>query len=304
MSELIQFKNLSNRLSIKSNGNNISLSSWYPKDSITIDKIGGGYGEPYETLRYSAKNDDNIESNQASIIINFPPNKNVNPECEITIANLQEESSINLEDYIVFNEGVDRLRINDYNLVGVLKYNNSNIYKGQVVMSYDFDKITYHADKGQGKPYYELTFQVGNSLSYSSQKKFIANKEALAYIEDPEINIYENTASTLIKIKDSVVNSTAKLKVIVSTDSLIYFNPEEDNSVFINDKEILRTGEYEFIVQTNNIGEFNMPIEINSQTPIGDNDIKFEVRLVKSGNDSYVNNIDLNRNVKTISIRI
>jgi hypothetical protein len=304
MSKEIQIRTLGGRVQMNVDNIPATLSSWYPINSnFNIVKTGIGYGEPYDKIDYVVRDtENNTSSNISSIIINYPPNKNIRPDVAITDVNLtNNEEETNLFDYLQPNSAVDRIRITSFSTIGNFTYNGTNLYPGEIIMIYDLDKIKFKSYLGQGMPYSFLKFQVGNSLQYSSEKTININKIDTASLGEPTTNIFESTSFSVIKISGGIPLKNANLKIIIETNSLKYFNSNYNVSVSLNGVEVLRKGEFNLSVQLNENGQYSFPIEINSDSPIADGDITFAVELLSL--DINNTNVALN-NRKTITINL
>lgn len=282
MSE-IKFTSVGNKIDLLVNGEKAILGKWYPYNSIFQVRNKSGFkGEPFDQVKYVYRNEDKL-SNEASIDIDFPPNKNKKPSSENKNVTLENNKEYSLMDFISHNDAVDRIKIVDFDSTGVISLNGRNVYKGQVILMEEFPSIEFETKTGIGNPYNSIKYQVGNSNEYSDI--YIIESSIYGYAKFKEqvisetINKEDNTINYSIsnKIENGIVNGIAKFIVQIDSNSNEIFNPELNTSVVINDKEILKTGTYEFNLKVNDLGEVDLNIEVISTSLISGGGVYFVV---------------------------
>ena len=233
MSNYTQFKfpQLGQRAIVKINGVLALADTWYPQGAvITAERaINSHVGEPYDEIPYQVQN-GGLLSNEAPIILNFPPNKNLQPVSNDVAQNIINNTIYGLESYIPYNTAVDRLRIVSYDDTGILQFNGSNVFPNLEIMQYDFSKLKFTSTTGQGYPYFRLRYQVGNINGYNPAIYTISlTLNGLASLLNWIEAIYEeirfggvetySIQQNTIRIVNGIYNKIAHVRVTVNLSS-------------------------------------------------------------------------------------
>ena len=143
------------------------IETWYPKaELLTFEKINNSfYGEPFDRAKLCVT-DGTTESNINNVLINFPPDKQVSLlSSNFTVAALNN-LIYNLANIITYSASVDRIKIIDFQDIGILLFEGTHIFNNFEIMAYDLNLLTYMTGSGIGQPYQKIRFQVGNADEY------------------------------------------------------------------------------------------------------------------------------------------
>lgn len=309
------FTQLGERAIVKVSGTIAQTGIWYAQGSpVVIEKQNvNHFGEPYDKVTYKAKNETLI-SNEANIVVNFPPNKNNQPSSVDSSVDLQNNQTINIIDHITYNDAVDRIKIISYTVgVGELEYFNSSIYPNKVIMQYDFEQIKFNTLTGIGSPYQKIYYKVGNangfsSTTYSLSINIIGKASLLNLLQNQgEINDsgvgYKYIEAT-IGIQNGYVNGTAKFKMNVNLSSNAW--PTNTQNLIIIDypggsKDVNSNGDTFINIPLGPTGEVNLTFTLGislANLPVT-GDINFT--LVDINGDT---NLVSSNNVQTINVNL
>lgn len=295
-----KFLNLGQRVRVFVNNVLAQINTSYnDSDAVKIEKQDNNhYGEPFDEIQYQAfdtVSGNELKSNIAKIIVDFPPNKSISPSStnnEILIENNQEISIINS---IAYNAAVDRIKILSFSNIGNFRYNLNSIYPGQQVMNYDFELLKYKSlSSGFGNPYQEIKYQVGNINGYNptifSLKINIDGLASLIEVEPADIEENEQSKSIIYntRISNGFINKTAKVKIETSLPEEVFTSDSEITVIYRNNSiDITQNGEIEIETTLDQIGEDN--ILLNMTLMLENNNIngfiKFTLLEVNNNND-------------------
>ena len=304
----IKFNNLGQRVVFTVNDQPANTNTWYDIDSdFKASKSNPEhYGEPYDSVRYVAKEDDSI-SNEAVITINFPPDKAENPWTKGLFIESENNTEYTFEDLLLVSGNFDRIRIVSYvQGVGLLTFNNNPVYNGLEFMSYDIDKLKFKTGNGTGSPYQQIVYQVGNKERYSLGANIEFNIPGEAYLDEPIIvganpnnNYKASTGSVLIK--NGKIRKRVVFTVELITESTQIFDSNYEGGIVINEVDIATTGVYEYQKTLNDNGEFDVIVNVSANRNITDGDFNFIVTLISiDGIDQSENP----NNQKTITLNL
>ena len=272
---------LGERTVAKVNGILATLGVWYAStDVLTIEKNNPAHlGEPFDFYKYQTTDGD-INSNQANIIVNCPPDLLIPPTSSNEVVVAAVETDYDLIDYIPYSNGVDRIRIVDFENIGNLLLGVSPIFPNYVIMHYDFENIIFRTGLGTGEPYQKIQYQVGNSAGYNPtiyEVDFnIVGTASLFEItesdgteinmpDSPDIRYFEAT----FKITNGRANGTALLEMNINLDAAAW-PPSTDNSLILsyNSDSIDRqaNGIENLTIQLDENGEMNFDLQMGFNT--------------------------------------
>ena len=301
-----KIKEKGNRVIVKINGSIAVLNQWYlSSDVITVEKENlNHYAEPYDYLKVQVKNNEN-ESKENYITINFPPNKNISiisiPE-EFSMINNQ---TINIFEHIQINDAVDRIRFIDFNNIGEFKIGNNLIKKMKTYYRYDFQNINFSSFNGNGNPYQIIKYQLGNSNGFDTTTECKININGLAsLLKISEVDDNEDTFishEALMKIENGYIGKIAKISININMNSP-YWDGFTENGILVsygdNEESFIENGVYERNVQLDDKGSFSFLIETNienSSLPIIGNiivnllEIDGNSALISAANSQTIN---------------
>ena len=152
----------------KVNGILATLGVWYAStDVLTIEKNNPAHlGEPFDYYRYQVTDGD-LVSNQSNIVVSCPPDLLVSPTSLNQTVAAAVETDYDVIDYIPYSNGVDRIKIVEFDNIGDLELLSVPIYPNYVIMHYDFENIIFRTGLGTGEPYQTIKYQVGNSAGFN-----------------------------------------------------------------------------------------------------------------------------------------
>lgn len=296
----IKFLSIGPRVKVKINQNEDAVvNQWYGiTTNFRVEKFNNSdLGEPLDSIRYVARNNDK-QSNEATIEVNFPPDKTSAPNSINKIIEIDQNDVYSLKDLLTLNDSSDRIRITSYvSNVGSLLFNNSQIYPGMEFMIYDLANLKFHSESGTGSPYQNILFQVGTKERWSQVYRLQLNIIGISQLDDPIVvnpSSYEyRTASATFKIKNAVVNGKVRYEVTYSSDSNEISIPENEGSIVISETDIARPGTYSFESDLNNQGEFDVKVNISSKNVITDSGFNFTVKVISvNGDENLVGDPD------------
>lgn len=258
-----KFTELGERTVTKVNGSPAAVNVWYPAaDVITNEKVNPAhYGEPFDTIKYKATNGTE-ESNVAQITIDCPPNMTVPATSTNQTVTAAEDTLYNLITYIPFSAGVDRIEIVNFDDIGSLEFEGSNIFPGFVMMHYDFALMTFKTAFGTGVPVQSIKYRVGNASGMNPtvyQVDF--NVAGIAYVDNtPEVVVSDgitNFKGGDITVKRGRVNGTAKVNLNINLSAGAFATTGNTVTITQNGSTITRTANTneDIIMNLNSLGE-------------------------------------------------
>lgn len=264
------------RTTPKINGVNAVIDTWYlSTDVLTIEKNNANHlGEPFDVLKYRATDGTN-QSNIANLLVNCPPNKTIEPTSSNQVVLAANETLYDVIDSIPYSNGVDRIRIVEFETNGNLTLNGSNLFPNLVVFHYDFENIKYFTNLGTGEPYQLIKYQVGNidgfnptiyELTYN-----IVGEATLDHVEsdfetlldDDEVTPIARLQEYDFDINNGRVNGNALISIEYNLTNA-WNDPENEISLNVISEEIpvLANGIYPQLVDLDTDGKLNIALSL------------------------------------------
>lgn len=268
-----RFTDLGERAITKVNGVVASIGIWYNQGlPITSHKANNAhFGEPYDKIKYQVT-DGTLTSNEATVNVNFPPNKLLAPTSSDVIVSMLNSATLNVGALITYNAAVDRIKIISFdNAVGELEFFGSATYNNKVIMQYELDELKFNSLTGFGSPYQKIYFKVGNAdgfsaTTYSVTINIIGEASLLNLFRNDStpaedlVNGYKGTEVTL-RVSNGYVNGTAKVRMDINLDAAAW-PPLTSNQAFLSynggNFDTNENGINEFDIALNAIGETDL----------------------------------------------
>lgn len=311
--KLIEF---GQRTTPKVNGIPAALGVWYLNtDVLSIEKNDPThYGEPFDYLKYKVT-DGTIESNNANLVINCPPDLLVSATSSNQSITALENTLYNVVDYIPFSAGVDRIKIISFDNIGQLKISNFSIYPNYTVMHYDFANLNFKTEFGTGVPYQKIYYQVGNINGFNAtvyELTFningLASLDPISESNGTEINMPDSPDiryfEAAFQINTARINGVANVEINinlsasawpVSTENTLILDYGSDNierqangieNISVN---LDSNGSEDFLLQ---MGFDTADLPITGTVTFTLIDINGDTILVDAGNDTIIYNIN------------
>ena len=224
------------------------IGTWYPKVNIlTIEKNNPAHlGEPFDVLKYQVT-DGTLVSNVTNLVVDCPPDLLVSPTSSNDTVVAATEITYDVIDNIPYSNGVDRIRIVDFENIGSLELNGIGIFPGVTIFHYDFENLKYTTNLGIGIPYQKIQYQVGNSAGfnptiYELEYNIAGLSSLMELTEDtgqtdmdidnppnPDTNYKEAT----FKITNGVPFAEAEIEIIINLAATAFPGGGSQNSVIV-----------------------------------------------------------------------
>ena len=236
------------RTTPKVNGVVAVIGTWYPKVNIlTIEKNNPAHlGEPFDVLKYQVT-DGEIVSNTANLVVDCPPDLSIAPTSSNQNITAAVSTTYDVIDNIPYSNGVDRIRIVDFENIGSLELNGIGIFPGVTIFHYDFENLKYTTNLGIGVPYQKIQYQVGNSAGFnptiykleyniaglSSLMELTEDTGQVDFDIDNPPNPDTNYKEATFKITNGVPFADAEIEIIINLAATAFPGGGSQNSVII-----------------------------------------------------------------------
>lgn len=255
---------------------------------------------------------NNRESNPAFCVLSWN-----NSEIELLSANV-ENTILNNDNYNLFetlplSASVERIQILSITGAGNLKFQNQEVYEGQIISITDLYYTVFTSlASGGGTPYFELNYAIGNKeninliknyflttnilslaeLSLLSENVIINSKE---FIVEEIPTIYNTkTHNAILKILNGQVNKTAQIEIVIDCPFL-GLNDFSEITVSYNGEELILSSNQtlNLNIDLDNLGQslFQITKYIVNDIETTINEGTIDVNLISI--DSNVNLVDL-----------
>lgn len=285
-------------------------NQWYNRDLIAnyTKENSYDYGYNYTTFDYQTRNATEI-SNISTITVNIET-EDISPLSSSVSDLIDNAETYNFKDLMPINNGVDRVKILDFDNRGQIVSNGNPVYKNQIIERKNIANTNYISpETGSKKPIQTIKYQIGNkdgfnptiydiALSIENASELILISEETSENEFISPNIH--TYKAVLEIQKGYVNTLANLSFSTTLGSGLFVGPT-NNRIVINDIEQQSEASFDFevLIPNNGIAKIFVLLDIEeTDLPINEdititlNDIDGDPSKV-SGTNSVTLNINL-----------
>lgn len=276
----------------KVNGLTALINVWYDKNlPLTFVKMDDSWiGEPFDKAKYMVT-DGTVNSNEANIIISFPPNRQITPVGFTINFDILKNVLYDLFDYVSYNDAVDRFKILSFKNAGELTFEGSNIYPNFEIMQYDIKLLQFIATGGVGNAFQVIEYQVGNANGYNPQ----IYSFTLNILGETTLKNFSNSIEIIdgisyyygeLEVLNGIPFATAKIQANSNLGAGPWYVGNE-NQVYINEVGFQGNGIVDALVvlDANGKGKLNYSVEMATTDLPVTGTIVFQLLLMNYSTD-------------------